>query len=270
MTNSLRIAASDHDLGARIGARLGEHTVVAVAGGVDAAREALRRGDADVAVHLLAEVPHGPVEGIELLAVVKREDARDALVSEGGVRLADLGEGARVGVDSALRRAQVLQARPDLRVVGSESAPPAPDAVVAAASELARAGRPASEVFELADWPTAPAQGAIALEVAAGAAREVHRRVAKLDHRTSRLTTAAELAVAAGLGDGVPLAATAILDDGLLFLTATAYAPDGAASITASHAAYPEDTDDPAAELGARVAAELLERGADRLGEGAA
>jgi len=53
-----------------------------------------------------------------------------------------------------------------------------------------------------------------------------------------------------------------MLEDGLLFLTATVYALDGSAKLTASHAAYPEDSKDPAAELAERVADELLADGA--------
>jgi hydroxymethylbilane synthase len=63
-------------------------------------------------------------------------------------------------------------------------------------------------------------------------------------------------------GCAAPLGASAIFEDGLLFLSARVYSLDGAEQLTSSHAAYPEDTPDPAAELSRRVADELLAAGA--------
>ncbi|MET0303651.1 MAG: hydroxymethylbilane synthase, partial [Microbacteriaceae bacterium] len=112
----------------------------------------------------------------------------------------------------------------------------------------------------LAIWPTAPGQGALAIEVRAGD----EKRVAKMEHRATRLDVEAERGVLARLeaGCAAPIGAHAQLDDGLLFLSARVYAADGSAHLTSSHALYPEDSDDPAGELAARVSAELLELGA--------
>ncbi len=109
--------------------------------------------------------------------------------------------------------------------------------------------------------------GALAIEIRADAPADVRRRVTALDHRASRLATTAERGVLARLeaGCAAPVAAHALLEDGLLFLTATVYSLDGSDSLTASHAGYPEDSADPAAELAGRVAVELLERGAAEL-----
>jgi len=281
----------------QIAARLGEHklvgissegdrdqtTALAALGGagvfVSNLREALLRGEVDVVVHSFKDLPTAPAEGIELAAVPKRADARDAFCSVGGVRLAQLPAGARVGTGSPRRRAQLLALRPELDVVAirgnvdtrlgrltTDDEERRLDGVVLAAAGLDRLGRTGavSELFELSGWPTAPAQGALALEIRADAPAEVRRRVAGVDHRATRLAAEAERAVLARLeaGCSAPVAATAILEDGLLFLTASVYALDGTDSITASHAAYPEDSRDPADELGGRVAAELLQRGA--------
>jgi len=281
----------------QIAARLGDHELVTISsegdrdrtspletlGGsgvfVSNLREALRAGEVDVVVHSCKDLPAAPAEGIELAAVPRRADARDAFCSAGGVRLAALPAGARIGTGSPRRRAQLLAARPDVEVVPvrgnvdtrlgrlTEADPGRRlDGVVLAAAGLDRLGRTAeiAELLDLGDWPTAPAQGALAIEIRADAPAEVRRRVAGVDHRPTRLAVAAERGVLARLeaGCAAPIAAHAMLEDGLLFLTATVYALDGSARLTASHAAYPEDYADPADELAARAADELLALGA--------
>ena len=61
---------------------------------VSAVRDALRRGEIDVAVHSLKDLPTTPAEDLEIIAIPVREDTRDVLV---GRRLDDLSDGARVG-----------------------------------------------------------------------------------------------------------------------------------------------------------------------------
>lgn len=242
-------------------------------------RRALLAGEIDAIVHSFKDLPTAPADGLTVAAVPKRADARDALCARDGLTLAALSEGALVGTGSPRRRAQLLSIRPDLRVVGVRgnvdtrlgrvTAPdddPATaadaidpdrrlDAVVLALAGLTRLGREsaATELFDLADWPTAAAQGALAIETRAA---EAHL-ASKLDHRPSRLTASAERAVLAVLeaGCAAPIGVTATLDDGLLFCSARVYTEDGA--VTASHALYPEDAKDPAGELAARIADEL-------------
>lgn len=93
------------------------------------------------------------------------------------------------------------------------------------------------------------------------------------DSHGSSLTAQAERGVFTRLpGCGSQLTASALLDGGLLFLTAEVTSPDGTRRLTASHALYPEDSRDPAGELAERVADELREAGAEALarGEGSA
>jgi hydroxymethylbilane synthase len=92
-----------------------------------------------------------------------------------------------------------------------------------------------------------------------------------LNHPSSRLAVLAERAVLARLeaGCAAPIGATAVLDDEMLFLSATVYAPDGSASLTSSHALVVEGSAAERAllpaELGARVADELLSLGVAEL-----
>ena len=235
-----------------------------------ALREALLAGEVDAVVHSLKDLPTAPYPGLALGAVPKRADARDGLCARDGLTLQTLPEGARVGTGSPRRAAQLRQARPDLEVVDIRGNVDTRlgrvgvdlDAVVLALAGLDRLGRAAAVTQELT-WPTAPGQGALAIEVRTGD----ERSVAKLDDKPSRMTVAAERKVLGLLEAGctAPVGAQALLDDGLLFLSASVYRTDGTERITASHALYPEDSDDPAEELAQRVSAELLELGAGAL-----
>ena len=79
--------------------------------------EALLRGDIDVAVHSLKDLPSQIPSGLTLAAVLKREDPRDAWVSPRGYTLEDIPKGGRVGTSSLRRAAQLSYHRPDLKIV---------------------------------------------------------------------------------------------------------------------------------------------------------
>jgi len=242
-------------------ARLGEHARVDVAD-VVAGREALHQGELELLVIRGEDWPGGDVE---LLAVPKRPDAADVLLSP--VTMAELAAGTPVVVDTELRRALLLATRPDLvpTMAAGDASVDAEDARGAASPRVLAAAdlETGAERLELGDWPTAPGQGALVIEGRRAVEGGLRRRIDRLDHPTSRLTLRAERAVQAALdAAGAPverLGATAMLEDGLLFLTARVVAADGSSSLTASHAGYPEDADDAALELAGRVAAELLE-----------
>jgi hydroxymethylbilane synthase len=184
-------------------------------------------------------------------AVTRRRDARDAFV--GASTLAALPAEAWVAVDSELRRAQVAERRPEVLV----EVHPDPEAAGADGFVVALAAledpEDAVDLFQLDAWPTAPGQGGLALFTRRGQ----ERNVADVDHRSSRLAVLAELGVRDRLGPelAAPLGAHALLDDGLLFLSASVYREGG--HVTSSHALYPEDSRDPSAELAERVADEL-------------
>lgn len=253
-----------------------------------ALRESLLAGDCDLVVHSLKDLPTAEHEGLRLGAVPKRADLRDALCARDGLTLATLPEGARVGTGSPRRIAQLRAARPDLEVVdlrgnvdtrlgrvfgtGPDREGADLDAVVLAAAGLGRLGRSdaASELLELTDWPTAPGQGALAVEVRRErGSRILERALEGVDHRTTRAAVLAERLVLAGLeaGCSAPIAANAFIEDELLFLTATVYSADGARKLTSSHAATPEsrsadDLAEAAGDVAERVVAELLGNGA--------
>jgi hydroxymethylbilane synthase len=235
-----------------------------------ALRDALLAGECDVVVHSLKDLPTAPTPGLVIGAIPKRVDARDALCARDGLTLETLPEGARIGTGSPRRAAQLLARRPDLVVVdirGNVDTRLARvgedlDGVLLAAAGLERLGRAeaVTEYLSLAGWPTAPGQGALALEVRAGE----EKLVAALDHKPTHTMVSAERAVLAQLeaGCAAPIAAHAFIDDGLLFLDARVYAPDGSDKITSSHALYVSDSPNPAADVAGRVSAELIALGA--------
>ncbi len=238
-----------------------------------ALRDALLAGEVDAVVHSFKDLPTTAAPGLAIAAVPERADARDALCTRDGVDLAGLPAGARVGTGSPRRRAQLAALRPDLELVdirgnidsrldrlATTDPARALDAVVLAAAGLDRIGRlaAASELLPLEDWPTAPAQGALAIETRTGD----ERLVARLDHADTRLAVEAERGVLARLeaGCAAPIGAHAFVEDGLLFLSARVYRPDGGAFVTSSHAMAVDA--DAAADISARVADELLSLGA--------
>ncbi|MCU1421799.1 MAG: hydroxymethylbilane synthase [Microbacteriaceae bacterium] len=278
----------------------GDHSTASLAslGGTgvfaSALREALLAGECDLVVHSLKDLPTDVFPGLRIGAIPKRADARDALAARDGLTLDALPEGARVGTGSPRRVAQLKRRRPDLEVLdirgnvdtrlsrvasvpealegaaSSASATGQLDAVVLAIAGLTRLGRldAITDFLELGPWPTAPGQGALAIEVRDEPNRELDTLLKALDHRPSHLAVLGERAVLAQLeaGCAAPIGATSVLDGELLFLSATVYAPDGSASVSSSHALVVEGS--PAErmlqpiELGERVASELLSLGA--------
>ena len=78
--------------------------------------DAMLRGEANLAVHSLKDVPTYIPEGLELVAVTKRQDQSDVFISHKYASLDELPQGAVVGTTSLRRRMQLLQKRPDLKV----------------------------------------------------------------------------------------------------------------------------------------------------------
>lgn len=247
-----------------------------------ALRESLLAGDCDLIVHSLKDLPTGAHPGLVIAATPKRADARDALCARDGFTLATLPQGARVGTGSPRRAAQLRTLRPDLEVVDIRGnvdtrlgrvAEGDLDAVVLAAAGLGRLGRLdalAPELLDLSAWPTAPGQGALAIEVRQDQNdRQLTGALAAINHGGTQATTTAERLVLAHLeaGCAAPIGATAVIDDGLLFLTATVYSPDGTRKVTSSHAATPESHSprhlvEAAEDVADRAARELLAAGA--------
>jgi hydroxymethylbilane synthase len=139
---------------------------------------AVMAGEAEVGVHSAKDLPGEMSEGLEIAAVPRREDPADVWIGVGS-SLEDVPEGARVGTASLRRRAQLLAARPDLRVEELHGnvdtrlrklAEGELDAIVLAAAGLRRLGREAEIGFAIPVdlMVPAPGQGTLVLQVRAG------------------------------------------------------------------------------------------------------
>ena len=227
-------------------------------------------GECDAAVHSMKDMETVFADGTEIAAVLPREDRRDALVG-GHESLDALPEGAVVGTASVRRKAILLQRRPDLRIellrgnVNTRLAALAEgryDAII-----LAMAGLDVDHVpIDPAVMPPAAAQGAIAVQVRAGAdarSRAVAEACAALNCAGSAAEVTAERALLGHL-DGschTPIAASArIGSDGRLALSAMILRPDGSAAHSGDAAAPADEAE----RLGRDLAAELLDAAGGR------
>ena len=266
---------------------------------VTALRDALLGNVCDVAVHSLKDLPTGGTPGLAIAATPPRVDARDVLCARGGLKLADLPSGAKVGTGSPRRAAQLRAARPDLEVVDIRGnvdtrlgrVPGLPgnatdavvegksgdlDAVVLAAAGLERMGRldTVSEFFDTDVMLPAPGQGSLAIECrtadappAPGSSEGSHgvlaQALAAINDEDTRLAVTAERAVLARLeaGCAAPVGAYAYRKGSMLHLEAVVCSVDGTATVREKKATDGL-TEVGATLLGIEVAELLLAAGA--------
>jgi hydroxymethylbilane synthase len=242
---------------------------------VGAVRDAVLRGDADLAVHSLKDLPTGDADGLRIAAIPPREDPRDVLVARDGLTVQTLPAGATVGTGSPRRVAQLLALRPDLDVVAvrgnvdtrvGKVADGTLDAVVLAHAGLARLGRldAVSQVLEPDLMLPAPGQGALAVEC-----RDVEDDVAlldalrALDDDATRVAVTAERSLLAALeaGCSAPVGALATVSEVggevLVHLTGAVVSPDGRTQVRKSVTGAADDADG----LGRELAADLVAAG---------
>lgn len=189
---------------------------------VTAVREALLAGEVDAIVHSAKDLPTAAVPGIDIACIPAREDVRDALCARDGLTLETLPEGASIGTGSPRRAAQLLAARPDLRIVAIRGnidtrlaralGPDADlDAVVLAAAGLRRLGRgdAISELIDPSVMLPAPAQGALAVERRTEEGEDLAAAMAAVDDPATRAAVTAERALLRTLeaGCSAPVAA---------------------------------------------------------------
>lgn len=198
----------------------------------------------DLGIHSLKDLPSDLTPQLMLPAFCPREDARDALVSREGLKLAELPPGSRVGTGSPRRAVQLKLLRPDLAIADIRGNVDTRvrktlrgdyDAVVLAAAGLKRLGLDGhiAEYLPLSDMIPAPGQGIVAVEARA-ADDELLAVVDAIDDRDARIAAAAERAFVRALGGGctTPLAAHAtMVNGGVLRIEGLLASPDGATMV---------------------------------------
>jgi hydroxymethylbilane synthase len=233
--------------------------------------DALLRGDAQIAVHSMKDLPAAEPPGLVIAAVPVREDPRDALVSHGKT-LAELPRGARVGTASLRRSAQLQAMRPDLRIetirgnvaTRLRKIDEGFDAVVLAHAGLRRLGLTdrVAQVFSTEEMLPAVAQGALAIEARLDDA-ETMRRLAPLEDRATRIQVEAERGFLRKLQGGcqVPIAGHAEVKGDAVRLRGLVANLDGTVIIRGERTGPVGE----AARVGEELAEELIARGAGEI-----
>lgn len=236
--------------------------------------DALLQNRIDIAVHSLKDLPTEQPEGLEVSSIPKRVDARDVLIGKEGMKkLSELPAGAKVGTSSIRRKAFLRALRPDLELVDLRGnidtrlaaiATPDYDAVILAAAGLIRTElrHRIDEFIEPDVMLPAPGQGALALETRSDDDLTIEVAYAIHDHQTDdRVTAEREFLLGLGAGCMAPVGAHATIKGGLLTLEGWVGALDGSKIVRAT------TTGDAAecADLGAELAADMLEQGVQEL-----
>lgn len=228
---------------------------------------------ADIAVHSMKDVPMQFPKGLSLSVICKREDPRDAFVSNKYQSLDELPQGSIVGTSSLRRQCQLKQLRPDLDIrslrgnVGTRLTKLDNgdyDAIILAAAGLIRLGMPnrITSFIETTQFLPAAGQGAVGIECRTDDAA-VQALLAPLADPETTACVLAERAMNAHLQGGcqVPIGGYAVLENGHIYLRALVGALDGSKIIYAEG----KNTLENAEILGVQIAEKLLAQGADRI-----
>ena len=231
--------------------------------------EAMLRGEIDIAVHSMKDVPTEFPDGLGLVCITEREDPRDAVISR-GAKFVDLPQGAKIGTSALRRQAQLLKVRPDMQMViirgnvetrmkklETENL----DAVILAAAGLKRLGFAERIVEYLSTDLSLPAigQGALGLECRLDD-EEVKQTIAFFNHPDTAHAVRAERALLWRCEGGcqVPIAAFGQVTGDKLTLTGFVASVDGKTSVKDSISGPATDCE----KLGVQLAEKLLAAGA--------
>jgi hydroxymethylbilane synthase len=241
--------------------------------------EALLAGRIDLGVHSLKDLPTVLPEGITVAAVSEREDPSDALVGRGPIRWSELPPKATVATSSLRRKAQLLHARPDLRVADLRGnvdtrlrkldSAEGWSAILLAAAGLLRLGlgHRIGERLPAGVMLPAPGQGALAVTARADDARAIDAARTAVHHSASALAVAAERAFLRRMEGGcqVPVAALAALEVGdTLRLHGRVIALDGSRMAEGHSSERVREVGD-AEQVGAALADRLMREGAGEI-----
>ncbi len=242
--------------------------------------DALLSREIDLAVHSSKDMPALLPAGLDIGAVLEREDPRDAIVLprvSGALGVdavvARLGREPRIGTSSVRRSAQLVRLFPGgsflpirgnldtrLRKVDSGEF----DAIVLAAAGLRRLdqGDRISATLPVQACVPAPGQGIIAIEIRSDDG-QMRERLAQVDDRDARIALDAERAVVTRLGGGcqMPIGAYAAVTGEAIQLTAVVISLDGARAVRADR----RGSASAPADVGATAADELLKQGAGEI-----
>ena len=234
---------------------------------------AMLKGEADIAVHSMKDVPVEQVPGLEVEVLLERANPFDALLSREGQTLDELPPGAIVGTSSLRRQCQLKALRPDIEVRdlrGNVNTRVRKlqegeyDAIILACAGLERLKMDGliTEALAPPRWLPAGTQGTIGIQNRTGD-EEVKALITPLMDHEAVVRTRAERGVATLLHGScqVPLAVYAELESNQVRIRGMVGTPDGSRILHAAAEGAEADTD----ALATSVANDLLEQGAGEI-----
>jgi len=237
--------------------------------------ETMLKGEAHIAVHSLKDVPTEMPEGLVLAAITKREDVRDAMLSEKFADIEALPEKAVVGTSSLRRRMQLEKIRPDLVIKDLRGNVDTRirklkegqyDAIILASAGINRLDLVESvkHVYPISLFEMIPAMGQGALGIQCVEDPEIIKIAKGLEDESSRIETTIERDFVEMLEGGcqVPIGVNAkVMDNGDVMVKSTLGLPDGSEVLGESKLGKTEDFE----RLGKEMAQRLIDQGAKEL-----
>ena len=235
--------------------------------------DALLSGTVGLAVHSMKDVPTAVPVGLAFAAIMRREDARDILVSKNNTKMEFMPRAARIGTGSMRRSAQLLAVLPDLVIVPlrgnletrlkkieTENL----QGVILAAAGMNRLGFAGkiSQYLPIETMLPAVGQGALGLEIRESD-DDLKAILAKLNHAPTAAEITAERSFLSHLGGGclLPIADFGKLEGDKLSLEGLVASPNGESVIRDKVRGSIAEAD----ELGLKLAELIMEKGGKKL-----
>lgn len=234
---------------------------------------AMLRGEIDLAVHSMKDMPTKLPEGLMIGAICEREYPGDVLISRKFTTLDELPQGAKIGTSSLRRTAQLLRYRPDFQIVNVRGnlttrlrklVEEDLGAIVLAYAGVYRLGledRIAQKIpFDIC--LPAVGQGSVGIEVREDD-NKIRQLLSGIDHPASRAAITAERALMKRLEGGcqIPIGALGSVIKGQLSIEGIVASLDGKTAVRGSLTGPQEE----ASTIGEQLAEILLEKGAGEI-----
>ena len=236
--------------------------------------DSMLKGETDIAVHSLKDVPVVFPEGLKLAAICSREDTRDAMISEKFAKFSDLPHGAKVGTTSLRRKMQLLIMRPDLEIISLRGNVQTRlrklkegefDAIILAMAGINRLNLKAevAHIYTFGFDEMIPAMGQGALGVEARDEKQILEQIDFLNDENAVIETTIERDFVSVLEGGcqVPIGISARLKCDKISIDAIVGLPDGSEYIKDSL----KTSKDKFQSIGKELAHKFIEKGAKEL-----
>ena len=236
--------------------------------------DSMLKGETDIAVHSLKDVPVVFPEGLKLAAICSREDTRDAMISEKFAKFSDLPHGAKVGTTSLRRKMQLLIMRPDLEIISLRGNVQTRlrklkegefDAIILAMAGINRLNIKAevAHIYTFGFDEMIPAMGQGALGIEARDEKQILDEISFLNDENAVIETTIERDFVSVLEGGcqVPIGISARLQGDEISIDAIVGLPDGSEFIKDSL----KTSKDKFQSIGKELAHKFIEKGAKEL-----